>query len=132
MGLYSFDKRFVPKVISGEKTHTIRAVRKYPDKPGSTLTLVYGSRYASTLIFRAECVKVETIEIEDLPAIFLDAAGPVIRIAGEALQSDEVEALARRDGFKDFAEMMDYWDGKLPFTGHIIHWKYPNPVRRTL
>jgi hypothetical protein len=27
MGLYNFEERFVPKILAGEKTHTIRAVR---------------------------------------------------------------------------------------------------------
>lgn len=31
--------------------------------------------------------------------------------------------LARRDGFDGFAEMMQYWDGKLPWYGHIFHWR---------
>jgi uncharacterized protein YqfB (UPF0267 family) len=37
MGLYNFQSRFVPKILAGEKTHTIRAVRANPDKPGNVL-----------------------------------------------------------------------------------------------
>jgi hypothetical protein len=39
MGLYNFQPRFVPFILSGEKTHAIRSVRKHPDKPGETLYL---------------------------------------------------------------------------------------------
>jgi hypothetical protein len=39
MGLYNFQPRFVPFILSGEKTHVIRSVRKHPDKPGDTLYL---------------------------------------------------------------------------------------------
>ncbi|HSY98538.1 MAG TPA: hypothetical protein VK788_03510 [Terriglobales bacterium] len=33
MGLYDFKQRFVKPILAGEKSHTIRAVRKYPDLP---------------------------------------------------------------------------------------------------
>ena len=39
MGLYNFKSQFVPAILSGTKTHTIRAVRANPDKPGNTLHL---------------------------------------------------------------------------------------------
>lgn len=44
MGLYNFQKRFVPFILSGAKTHTIRALRAHPDKPGDTLHLYTGLR----------------------------------------------------------------------------------------
>jgi uncharacterized protein YqfB (UPF0267 family) len=42
MGLYNFQPRFVPFILSGEKTRTIRSVRKNPDKPGDMLYLYRG------------------------------------------------------------------------------------------
>jgi hypothetical protein len=39
------------------------------------------------------------------------------------LDAAEREQLARRDGFESFAEMMAFWDGKLPWYGHIFHWR---------
>ena len=39
------------------------------------------------------------------------------------LDSGECEQLARRDGFASFAEMMKFWDGRLPFYGHVFHWR---------
>ncbi len=44
MGLYNFKARFVPFVLDGSKTHTIRAKRRYPAKPGDTLYLYTGLR----------------------------------------------------------------------------------------
>lgn len=44
MGLYNFQSRFVPFIIAGKKTHTIRAIRVHPDKPGNTLYLYTGLR----------------------------------------------------------------------------------------
>lgn len=115
MGLYNFQKRFVPFIEKGEKTHTIRAARKNPDKPGDIAHLYTGLRQkGARLIGRREIVKVEDIEIwED----------GTICVSDAQLSPDEREQLARRDGFESFAEMILFWDGRLPFFGHIIHWR---------
>jgi hypothetical protein len=122
MGLYNFQARFVPKILSGEKTHTIRAIRAVPDKPGNTLHLYTGlRRKGAQLLMRVPCVKVCEIEI--------DACGHecncdgFVSIDGVELSASERDALAVRDGFTDFDEMLDFWAGRLPFKGHIIHWR---------
>jgi len=122
MGLYNFQSRFVPMILAGAKTHTIRAVRKNPDKPGNVLHLFTGlRRKGARLLMRTLCTKVEEIEI--------DACGhecncdPFVSIDGVELGESEREALARRDGFDSFNEMLDFWAGRLPFRGHIIHWR---------
>lgn len=117
MGLYNFQKRFTSAVSDGSKTHTIRGRRAHPDKPGNTLHLYTGLRQkGSRLLLRAACTKVEEILIEVDESIFVD---------GVLLHIDECELLARRDGFRDYLEMMEFWDGRRPFEGHIIHWKFP-------
>lgn len=136
MGLYNFQSRFVPKILSGEKTHTIRSIRANPDKPGNTLHLYTGLRHkGARLLMRVLCVKVEEIEIHSRNA---DPAHCRVMIGGMFLDRSEKEALARRDGFSNFAEMMQFWEGRLPFRGHIIHWQHGSclvpsqerPVRR--
>lgn len=150
--LLGFKKQFVPYILDGSKTHTIRAPRKNvlsrakhgSPRVGETCHCYTGLRQRGpiiqklasgtvvrqkipgTLLGRWRCVKVETIEIVVLPDIFLAQAGPVIRIAGEVLSDDEADALAYRDGFRTggFAEMMAFWEGRLPFVGNIIHWKF--------
>lgn len=132
MGLYNFQARFVPFIRSGEKKHTIRAVRAHPDKPGNVLYLYTGLRTKEAkLIKRVECVKVETIEIHGYSPT---ESGEVI-IEGVTLSNDEREAFALRDGFQPsavakgrgqltaWANMLFFWDGRLPFKGQIIHWK---------
>ena len=122
MGLYDFKPQFVPFILSGAKTHTIRAIRKYPSKPGDTLYLYTGLRTKKAKLIRCvDCVKVEEISI-------IDALRPmgvvrVVTVDGEELDHTEREQLARRDGFSSFHEMMKFWDGRVPFFGHIIHWK---------
>ena len=75
---------------------------------------------------RAQCVKLEDILIRNHVQPDSDDATNLFEVAvdGLGLECDEKEALARRDGFRDFAEMMAFWKGRLPFIGHIIHWKY--------
>jgi hypothetical protein len=117
MGLYNFKAQFVDFILSGKKTHTIRAPRKHPDKPGNTLHLYTGLRQkGARLLMRATCVKVEEIVITNtkLKRIVID---------GHMLDMDEEESLARRDGFKNFADMVKFWKGRLPFKGNIIHWR---------
>lgn len=126
MGLYNFQARFVRKIRAGEKTHTIRGIRAHPDKPGNTLHLYMGLRTRSVeLIMRVPCVKVEEIEIEHHPERFLDSDPEMhtITINGIELDRSEREAFAKRDGFESFDEMLEFWAGRLPFKGHVIHWK---------
>lgn len=115
MGIYNFQKRFVPMIESGAKTHTIRATRRFPEKPGKMLYLYTGLRHkGARLLKRVRCSCIQLIEI---------LKGRRVSVDGIPLSSDECEALARSDGFKDFAEMMTFWEGRLPFYGRIIHWE---------
>ena len=117
MGLYGFKAQFVPKILAGEKTHTIRALRKHPDKPGNTLHLYTGLRHkGARLLMRVTCTKVRSITID---------RGGRIAIDGIQLSGDEEDRLARADGFVSYLEMMSFWVGRLPFEGHIIHWRKP-------
>jgi hypothetical protein len=114
MGLYNFKPQFVSKILAGEKTHTIRPVRANPDKVGNTLHLYTGLRQkGARLLMRVPCVKVEHIKITHAD-VYID---------GNCLEEDEREALARRDGFADWKEMVCFWRGRLPFFGQVIHWR---------
>jgi hypothetical protein len=156
MGLYNFKDRFVAPILAGEKTHTIRAERKHPDKPGKIMHLYTGLRTKKAkLLFRVPCVKVAEIRIYEPASILhanlckasglhgfdssFDGKGlyrgvhlicSAVIVDDVELSPDEIEALARRDGFSDFQEMMKFWDGRLPFDGHIIAWD-PNPAKRS-
>ena len=117
MGLYNFQRRFVPKIKSGEKKHTIRAERVNPDEPGDTMHLYTGLRTKKAeLLMRVPCVKVEKIVITNTPL-------RRIVIDDVLLDLDEEDAFAQRDGFDNFADMMEFWRGRLPFRGHVYHWR---------
>lgn len=136
MPAFSFQKQFVPAVESGEKTHTIRGKRKNRPKPGQPFYGYYGMRtkqcrkLIESVITRVQDITIEHGErIEERNArggmvVYWNV--PVITIDGEKLALDEAEALARRDGFSDLLEMSDFWPpARLPFSGDIIHWKFP-------
>ena len=114
MGLYNFRSRFVDAILNGSKTHTIRSNRKRGDKPGNTMHLYTGLRQkGARLLMRAPCIRVEAIHIDRQKQVFLSE---------EQLSPDECEAMALRDGFSSFADMMTFWEGRLPFDGHVYHW----------
>ena len=124
--LLGFKRLFAPMVEDGTKTHTIRGARKRAPRVGEMCHCYVDPRQKTMrLLGRWKCVKVEDIEIEQLPDIFLDQAGPVVRINGEALSPDECDSLAWRDGFRTngFTEMMEFWRERLPFKGYLIHWR---------
>lgn len=123
MGLYNFQERFVPKILSGEKRHTIRAKRKHPDKPGNPFHGYVGLRTKQAeKIASGTVTKVEDIRIIEMPGETEHDRVRII-VQGLGLEMDECEVLARADGFDSFADMRKFWNGRLPFSGDIIHWK---------
>ena len=128
--LLNFQKRFVPFILAGEKTHTIRATRKTTPKAGEICHCYTGLRQkGAELLGRWRCVRVQDIEIKGSFHAYAGFIGGVI-IDGAQLAQDECEQLARRDGFEDFAAMAEFWRGRLPFQGHVIHWDRNQPYGR--
>lgn len=127
--LLGFQRRFESLVVSGSKTHSIRALRKGKRqiKPGDRLDC-YGDARQKTmhLLGRFPCVRVEEIVIYQEGEVFIDTFH---------LSPDELEAFAWRDGFRPTREsvtaselMMRFWSKRLKqtgrWTGVIIHWNY--------
>ena len=141
MGLYNFKPQFVPFILDGTKTHTIRGERKHIDMPGRTMHLYTGLRHkGAQLLMRVRCVKVEFVRIETDYRVRIgsriDSENPDdiggAGVPGGFIELDQAEknALAWRDGFRPpgdpeqaFNLMMEFWRGRLPFEGHIYHWK---------
>lgn len=121
MGLYNFKKQFEHDIMADLKRHTIRAKRKYPDKPGRMLHLYVGLRQkGARLLKRRQCTKVQDISIlHGIKGWYT----PMVLIDGVELSRPERELLARSDGFRNFRAMILFWDGRLPFKGDLIHWE---------
>lgn len=130
MPALNFKRQFEAHIRSKRKRHTIRAKRKRPIKAGDKLYLYTGMRTKSCQkIMDTVCAKVEDIRIWEVRG---EVPEDNFRIAvdGVGLEKDECQSLARADGFESFAEMMKFWDGRLPFSGDIIHWRSPKEIAR--
>jgi hypothetical protein len=124
MPALNFKPQFVPKIESGEKQHTIRALRQdgRDPKPGDTLYLYTGLRQkGARKLMEAPCVKVQDIQISWIGIV----------IDGDTLSPDERHLLAVRDGFTGWLNMLDFWRKRInqlhpvPWRGKIIHWRKP-------
>jgi hypothetical protein len=126
--LLNFKKQFVEPIRLGTKHHTIRGDRKdgYVPKPGEPLYLYCGARTKHCFKILEQpppCRLVQRIHISTYKMIGTCWAGNMVFVDGVQLAPDESEQLARCDGFPDFMTMMAFWEGRLPFTGNIIHWR---------
>jgi hypothetical protein len=120
--MLGFKKRFEAKIRSKEKRHTIRAKRKGRQiRVGDRLDCYVNPRQKSmSLLGRWPCTKVQDIEIHWHPGFW-------IVIDCEKLSRSECEQLARADGFRNFVDMLRFWEKRLPFSGVIIHWDPNRP-----
>ena len=119
MPLLNFKKQFIPFIRAKTKCHTIRAERKHPVKVGDKLYLYCGLRQKGAYRILPEpviCSRVESIEIDA-------RTSRMVTVGGVPLEYDERETLAVADGFRDWNEMLAFWEGRLPFKGSIIHWR---------
>ncbi|XHR27534.1 MAG: hypothetical protein ACFUZC_16510 [Chthoniobacteraceae bacterium] len=127
MPALNFLKRFADDVESGHKLHTIRAKRKHPIKVGDRLFLNTGMRTKKWFrrLREAQCTKIEEIIITDY----------FVYVNEKCLSLEEMNALARADGFRDdmrddaWAVMVQFFSDVhgLPFRGDLIHWSPPQP-----
>lgn len=118
-----FQPRFAPLVQFGQKTQTIRPMRKRPLKVGDRLFLDTweGKPY------RSKTRRLGIGVIESVQLITL-GRGPVhgeIIVDGQLLGNQERTAVARADGFSSVAELLDWFEENhgLPFCGVIIRWE---------
>jgi hypothetical protein len=119
MPLLNFKPQFVEPIRSGRKCHTIRARRLIPIKPGDNLYLYVGLRHKG-----AERILPEPVKCSRVESIAIDATTTgMVTLGGVPLTYDERELLAVADGFRNWDEMLEFWEGRLPFVGQIIHWK---------
>ena len=140
MVAYSFKKRFISPIQLGlqmkvdpkhrlvpvadllPKTQTIRAEGKRRHaRKGETLQLYQSQRTKQCfLIGTAPCRSVESIEL------LLKNNSIDVKIEGFKLKSKQIDEFVREDGFKDVADMLDFWKTEHPgvtdFRGFLIKW----------
>lgn len=130
--LLGFQARFAPLVESGEKTQTIRALRKDGRVPriGERLYLYTGLRTK----YVQKLGEGEVTEVHHLHLARADCTGERSHLDGQHLFRHEVEAIARADGFRDadgspYRELLSWFEDVhgLPFAGTLIRWRLLPP-----
>ena len=121
--------------MAGIKTHTIRTKRRNRPRPGQTFYGFCGLRTTQVeRLFDSPIIKVDDIVICDSGQVYENWAKivkgqrqpvpyPQIEIDGTRLADDEMEALAKRDGFASLFAMSQFWDLSQPLRGDIVYWK---------
>lgn len=126
MPAYNFQERFADAIKAGEKRQTIRQRGKRPPpKVGDTLILFTGMRTIHCRkLLQAKCAAVEPISISAAMRMV-----KMVRLVGWTyiyvpLDADEVEALARADGFDNANEFFRFFQEEHGGTlsGHLIKW----------
>ena len=109
MPAINFKKEFAEAVESGEKTQTIRKVRKRPIENGDTLYLYTGRRLLRTVVCHgAVPIKITKRKI----------------IVPEWSRNVSMNLVAFRDGFDTIEAFLDFFRKQydLPFEGVLIWW----------
>lgn len=116
MVAFNFKKDFVPKIVSGEKSQTIRQTQRC--KPGDTMHLYTGQRTKDCqLIGIATCHACYEVSVFGNAVSFSQGAYLVTE--------RDLHELAVQDGFADWLAFRDFFKRHygLPFTGYIHFWR---------
>lgn len=118
MPCIGFKDRFASKILTGEKTQTVRT--RADIAPGQSLTLLTGIRTAA-------CKRLAVVECAAVTPITITAIGAIV-LGCKQLTNPQAEAFARADGFASHREMMEFFRGmhRMPFNGYVIEWTQPN------
>lgn len=127
MVAYNFQARFAPAILDGTKCQTIRPRgKRRPPRVGETLQLFTGLRTKDVkrLLFRdAVCTSVEGISISARTGV----VSMLCSNHWQWLDSDQVEALAKADGFASTDAFFDFFLEHYgqTFSGWLIKWTVP-------
>jgi hypothetical protein len=124
MVAYSFKMRFAAPFLAGVKAQTIRAERAGRSRharPGEMVQLYTGMRTRQcTKLGECQCIAVWPIELHLRDGI-------VFANDGWIWTEDDLDAFARRDGFRNWSEMAAFWAAEYPgvdvFEGVLIRWQ---------
>jgi hypothetical protein len=122
MVAYSFRSRFIEPIIAGTKCQTIRGDRKSRHvQPGGQMQLYCGMR-------TRECQAIGVATCQHVVPIVIEPGASFIVIEGFAYSTwEELDQIARCDGFRDWTEMKRFWHDLYPdvreFKGVLIRWR---------
>lgn len=139
--IYGFQKRFIPRILDGTKTGTIRAPRAGKTghaRPGQGLQLKHGSRFRPVIFADTICSASLYITL----VVGLGGRPPhvAIRKSHGGPLTDLIEGwyglnrFAVRDGFDDWEDLCQFWwdtHRVTEFTGCWIQWAPTTVVTRS-
>lgn len=108
---------FINEILTGNKIHTLRADPNNRWRPGNTIQHAVGVRTKDfRQFYSGTCKAVQTVEIKWYNSNYY----PDVKVDGRDLKHDEVDKLAKNDGFDSSVAFFDWFNKD--FTGKIIHW----------
>jgi len=114
--ILGFHRQFVDPILEDRKKHSIREDRHDRWKTGIMIHFSIGVRTKGYKCFKkGPCVSTQRIRIE-----YRERKWPHIFIDDRELDPDQMEVLARNDGFENMKTFF-CWFNK-DFKGKIIHW----------
>lgn len=117
--ILSFKKQFKPKILSGEKIHTIREDKHDRWKAGRVMQQATGARTKKYKCFNETfCTGTQIIEITWVKHGVGRAM--IVKIDGRQLSVKELHELSVNDGFDLFHYFVEWFHQD--FIGKIIHW----------
>lgn len=138
MGALSFKPQFVDPVIAGltgggkdAKTNSIRNERKRPLKVGERVALYFAQRSKLSRKIGESVIKSrqKILITENEITIYDILSDDQLKFKCAYKRNRDLNAFARKDGFKDFADMKAFWmreHGKkkspFPYRGDFYKW----------
>lgn len=115
-----FQPRFAAMVKAGQKKQTIRPVPSRMPSKGDILD----ARQWHGLPYRSTQDKIGEYKIWYVAKVEISTRG--ILLDGESLTDLAQATFARLDGFKDFADLIEWLQAThaLPFKGIVIYWEW--------
>lgn len=129
--ILSFKDKFVEKILSGEKIHTIREDKHHRWKPGNKIHFATGIRTKNyKQFFEGECKSVQRIIIK---CVWDVCPNVTVFIDGKELKAEQLISLVKNDGFNTYnfmgLNLQDFFEFFFPvmgkdkiYVGIIIHW----------
>jgi len=116
--ILSFKEQFIQPILDGTKIHTIRTDKGKRWTIGKKIHFATGTRTKEYNCFmEAECVGLQKISIYWRGNKHYPAG---VFIGGTSLNLDEIDRLARNDGFSHIDNFLTWFNDD--FKGIIIHW----------
>lgn len=108
--------RFVERIKSGKKIHTIREDKHERWREGMKIHFATGTRTPDYNQFEeGVCTGVQHIVIKDCGDF-----NPIVLVDGRPLSNDALYLLATNDGFNNIQHFRKWFDSD--FEGRLIHW----------